>query len=81
MKINKIELYNIGSYEGLNIFDIAGQSSKGKISVIGGKNGAGKTTLFSGVKLCLYGYRKSGYQTVNNYYKNSIKYQMYRNHK
>jgi len=73
MKINKIELYNIGSYEGLNIFDIAGQNLPGKISVIGGKNGAGKTTLFSGIKLCLYGYRESGYQAINNWYKNSIK--------
>lgn len=73
MKINKIELYNIGSYEGLNIFDITGQNLPGKISVIGGKNGAGKTTLFSGIKLCLYGYRESGYQAINNWYKNSIK--------
>lgn len=73
MKINKIELNNIGSYEGLNIFDISGQNPNGKISVIGGKNGAGKTTLFSGIKLCLYGYREAGYQAINNWYKNSIK--------
>ena len=73
MKINKIELYNIGPYEGLNIFDIAGQSSKGKITVIGGKNGAGKTTLFSSIKLCLYGHKESGYQAINAYYKRSIK--------
>lgn len=73
MKINRIELYNIGSYEGLNTFDIAGQNPGGKISVIGGKNGAGKTTLFSGIKLCLYGHRESGYQAINNWYKNSIK--------
>lgn len=73
MKINRIELYNIGSYEGLNVFDIAAQNPNGKISVIGGKNGAGKTTLFSGIKLCLYGYREAGYQAINNWYKNSIK--------
>lgn len=73
MKIRRIELYNIGSYEGLNIFDIAGQNEAGKVSVIGGKNGAGKTTLFSGIKLCLYGYREVGYQAINNWYKNSIK--------
>lgn len=73
MRINKIELYNIGSYEGLNVFDIAGQNKNGKISVIGGKNGAGKTTLFSGIKLCLYGHREAGYQAINAWYKNSIK--------
>lgn len=73
MKINRIELYNIGSYEGLNVFDIAGQNIDGKVSVIGGKNGAGKTTLFSGIKLCLYGHREAGYQAINNWYKNSIK--------
>lgn len=73
MKINKIELYNIGSYEGLNVFDIAGQSTTGKVSVIGGKNGAGKTTLFSGIKLCLYGHKEAGYQAINSWYKNSIK--------
>lgn len=73
MKINRIELYNIGSYEGLNVFDIAGQCLNGKISVIGGKNGAGKTTLFSGIKLCLYGHREAGYQAINNWYKTSIK--------
>ncbi len=73
MRINKIELYNIGSYEGLNVFDIAGQNKSGKISVIGGKNGAGKTTLFSSIKLCLYGHREAGYQAINAWYKNSIK--------
>lgn len=73
MRINRIELYNIGSYEGLNVFDISGQNKDGKISVIGGKNGAGKTTLFSGIKLCLYGHRESGYQAINAWYKNSIK--------
>lgn len=73
MKINKIELYNIGPYEGLNVFDISGQQKKGNITVIGGKNGSGKTTLFSAIKLCLYGYRNSGYQAINTYYKRSIK--------
>lgn len=73
MKINRIELYNIGSYEGLNEFNIAAQRKEGKISVIGGKNGAGKTTLFSGIKLCLYGHKEAGYQAINAWYKNSIK--------
>lgn len=73
MKINRIELKNIGSYEGLNQFDIETQDKGGKIVVIGGKNGAGKTTLFTSIKLCLYGYREAGYQAINAFYKKSIK--------
>ena len=73
MKINKVELFNIGAYEGLNIFDISGQNKSGKITVIGGKNGAGKTTLFTSIKLCLYGYKEAGYQAMNAYYKKAIK--------
>ena len=73
MKINKIELKNIGSYEGLNQFDIVSQSEEGNVVVIGGKNGAGKTTMFTAIKLCLYGHRESGYQAINSYYKKSIK--------
>lgn len=73
MKINKIELKNIGSYEGLNSFDIISQGRDGKIVVIGGKNGAGKTTLFTAIKLCIYGYRESGYQAICSNYKKRIK--------
>ena len=42
MRINRIELYNIGSYEGYNEFDIKGQGYPGNIVVIGGKNGKNK---------------------------------------
>lgn len=73
MRINKIELLNIGSYEGINEFDIAKQSKNGRIILIGGKNGAGKTTLFTAIKLCLYGYKEAGYQAINVHYKNKIK--------
>lgn len=73
MKINKIELYNIGSYEGLNEFDIRGQENQGHIIVVGGKNGAGKTTLFTAIKLCLYGFKEAGYQAMNSFYKKDIK--------
>lgn len=73
MKINKIELYNIGSYEGYNEFDIAAQRMPGNIIIVGGKNGAGKTTLFTAIKLCLYGYKQAGYQSINGYYKRNIK--------
>ena len=37
MRINKIELYNIGSYEGYNEFDIKSQALPGNIVVVGGK--------------------------------------------
>lgn len=73
MKINKIELYNVGPYEGINMFDIASQGNRGHVIVIGGKNGAGKTTLFSSIKLCLYGFRESGYEAICPAYKKSIK--------
>lgn len=73
MKINRIELYNIGSYEGYNEFDIAAQKLPGNIIVVGGKNGAGKTTLFTAIKLCLYGFKEAGYQAMNAHYKRSIK--------
>lgn len=73
MRINGIELYNIGSYEGRNLFNISSQKESGKIVLVGGKNGAGKTTLFTAIKLCLYGYRESGYQSINAFYKKQIK--------
>lgn len=73
MRINKIELYNIGSYEGRNCFDIRTQNESGKIVLVGGKNGAGKTTLFTAIKLCLYGHREAGYQSINSFYKKQIK--------
>lgn len=74
MKIDKIELCNFGSYTGRNVFDISGQSDNGgRVVLIGGKNGAGKTTLFSGLKLCLYGYRASGYQNLNAFYRKEVR--------
>lgn len=74
MRIEKIILYNFGSYLGENIFDLCSQNpASGKVVLIGGKNGAGKTTLFSGIKLALYGYRASGYQNLNSHYRKDVK--------
>lgn len=74
MKIEKIVLYNFGSYLGENIFDMCPQNvSNGNVVLIGGKNGAGKTTLFSGIKLALYGYKASGYQNLNSHYRKDVK--------
>ena len=42
MKIERIELYNFGSYEELNTFDIETDDASKRIVIIGGKNGAGK---------------------------------------
>ena len=52
MKIDKISLFNFGSYEGLTEFDTKVQDDR-NIILIGGKNGAGKTTLFTAMRLCL----------------------------
>lgn len=73
MRINRIVVNNIGSYEGENIFNISEQSDIGKVVLIGGKNGAGKTTLFNAIKICLYGYKEGGYQSINSFYKKKVK--------
>ncbi|MFA9377305.1 MAG: AAA family ATPase [Lachnotalea sp.] len=74
MRINKIELCNFGSYAGINTFEIQNSRSKKRnIVLIGGKNGAGKTTLFDGIKLCLYGHKAEGFQTINAFYRKDVK--------
>lgn len=60
MKIKKIELCNIGSYEGVNILDVSDADKN--IILVGGRNGTGKTTLFESIKLCFYGNKVTGYQ-------------------
>ena len=71
MRIKTITLNNFGSYENETVFDFNSDNEK-NIVIIGGKNGAGKTTLFTAIKVCLYGYRTFGYQTINAYYKKQI---------
>lgn len=71
MKIKRIVLDNIGSYEGKNEFDFTSSSDK-NIVLIGGKNGAGKTTLFTAMRLCLYGYLCMGYKNKNSYYTRTV---------
>ena len=68
MKIEKIELLNFGSYEGINVFDIANKSALKRIVIIGGKNGAGKTTLFTAIQTCLYGHLAFGYKSIGKLY-------------
>ena len=71
MKINSIELYNFGSYEGEAHFN-TWVTNKRNIILVGGKNGAGKTTLFTAMRVCLYGYISMGYKSQNSYYKRAI---------
>lgn len=71
MKINAIELFNIGSFQGKNKIDVS--NIEKNIILIGGKNGAGKTTLFESIKICIYGYKEAGYQTISSAYKKNIK--------
>ena len=71
MKINKIKLFNFGSYEGETVFDTSGTENR-KIILIGGKNGAGKTTLFTAMRVCLYGFLSMGYKNHNVYYSRAI---------
>lgn len=71
MRINKIILNNIGSYEGTNEFDFQVNGDR-NIVLIGGKNGAGKTTLFTAIRICLYGHMSMGYRNQNSYYFRAI---------
>lgn len=69
MKINEIQLINIGPYRDNNSFDFRTENSK-NVVLIGGENGAGKTTLLNAIKLGLFGAYAFGYKTENaDYYK------------
>ncbi len=79
MKIEKIELYNFGSYEDLNTFDVWGNSPERRIVIVGGKNGAGKTTLFTALQVGLYGHVAFGYKVAGKLYFKEI-YNLINNH-
>ena len=69
MKINEIQLVNIGPYRGNNTFDFRTDTTNNVI-LVGGENGAGKTTLLNAIKLGLFGPYAFGFKTENNdYYK------------
>ena len=72
MRINNIELYNFGSYEGVSFFDTKITDQNKNIIIIGGKNGAGKTTLFTAIRICIYGHRAFGYQSSGAFYNKNI---------
>jgi DNA sulfur modification protein DndD len=68
MIIEKIALENIGSYRGINVFDLSINSPTKNVILIGGENGAGKTTFLNSIKLGLFGCYSYGYKTENNEY-------------
>lgn len=72
MKINKISLFNFGSYEGENAFNFFNDNPDKRVVVIGGKNGAGKTTLFTALQVGLYGHFAFGFRSAGKYYLKEI---------
>lgn len=68
MKINEINLFNFGSYEGANSFAFQNTDPNKRVVVIGGKNGAGKTTLFTALQICLYGHFAFGFRSASKHY-------------
>lgn len=73
MKINRLTICNISSYEGESSFDFTVSDSSKNIILVGGKNGAGKSSLFLAMKLALYGPLAFNYQGVNPKYISRIK--------
>ncbi len=72
MRIERIELYNFGSYEGLNAFELLSDDPAKRIIIVGGKNGAGKTTLFTAMQICLYGHASFGFKNSGKRYLKEI---------
>lgn len=72
MKINKISLFNFGSYEGENTFNFFNDNPDKRVVVIGGKNGAGKTTLFTALQVGLYGHFAFGFRSAGKHYLKEI---------
>ena len=72
MKINKIQLRNIGPYiNDKNIIDVSVKGNN-NIVLIGGKNGAGKTTLLNSIKIGLFGPYAFGLKSASDIYYNSL---------
>lgn len=56
MRLDEIQLTNIGVYKGTQTVDLRTTKDK-PVVLIGGLNGCGKTTLLDSMHLCLYGSR------------------------
>lgn len=72
MRLEKIELFNIGAYHGENIFDLSLPSPDKKIILIGGENGAGKTTFLNAIKLGLFGCFAYGFKNESKGYLDQV---------
>ncbi len=73
MKIEKIQVNNIGPYVDVNSFDFDVEDKTKRMVLIGGKNGAGKTTLFNAIKICLYGCVAFGFGSNSSTYYNEVR--------
>lgn len=68
MKIERIQIKNIGPYVDENCFKFDVNNLSKRMVLVGGKNGAGKTTLFNAIKICLYGCVAYGFESNNARY-------------
>ncbi len=59
MIIRHLTIRNFGPFCGEHRIDVAPETAKKSVVLIGGDNGFGKTTLLNSIKLCLYGKRAS----------------------
>lgn len=55
MKINRLQLENVGAFWGRYDFDLRTPGKFKNVVLFGGKNGSGKTTVLEAIRLALYG--------------------------
>lgn len=55
MILNRLSLYNVGTFCGKHTLDLTPPDREHPILLIGGLNGVGKTTLLESIRLALYG--------------------------
>lgn len=73
MKISRINLINIGIYEGEdNTIELLSNKSSKKLTLIIGKNGAGKTTMLNSIKVAFYGSLLFNVKSMNFEYKSFL---------
>jgi len=72
MRINRVELCNIGPYKGVHSINLETNQTK-NIILIGGKNGSGKTSFLKAIKIGLFGSFSFGFKTDSASYFNQIK--------
>lgn len=73
MKINSLEITNLGPFKGSHSIELGDVNNKKNITIFGGENGSGKTTIFNLIKLAIHGPKSLGFITNNKTYKKMIK--------